>query len=125
MDMVLNLQISSLSKSSWRKGLYMMSFTRRKKFFHAWKLRLLIAQDVSKGMAFLHMQGFIHRDLKSQNVLLTQHYEARVCDFGLSSSERSTNHKNHVHDSWIFSLNILSIIITISFFSNCIFLLTK
>jgi serine/threonine protein kinase len=52
-----------------------------------WKLCLSIAEDVAKGMNFLHSQSppKIHRDLKSPNILLTNRkgkIVAKVGDFG-------------------------------------------
>ena len=49
-------------------------------------LRNQIAYDVAAGMAYLHGQNppVIHRDLKSLNVLLDNHNNAKVADFGLS-----------------------------------------
>lgn len=51
-----------------------------------WKKRLVIALDVARGMEYLHNlahQSFIHRDLKSSNILLGDDFRAKVSDFGL------------------------------------------
>ncbi|KAJ3078130.1 hypothetical protein HK102_004717 [Quaeritorhiza haematococci] len=50
----------------------------------SWKDRLIIARDIASGMAHLHRVGLIHRDLKSQNVLLDSNNRAKICDFGMS-----------------------------------------
>ncbi len=42
------------------------------------------AQDVARGMEFLHANGLIHRDLKSPNVLIDANGRCRIADFGLS-----------------------------------------
>jgi len=47
-------------------------------------LQYRLANDIVKGMAFLHHHCILHRDLKSDNILLTQNYEARLADFGLA-----------------------------------------
>ncbi|WOL15655.1 hypothetical protein Cni_G24436 [Canna indica] len=52
----------------------------------SWKRRLNIALDVARGMEYLHNlahECFIHRDLKSSNILLGDDYRAKVSDFGL------------------------------------------
>ena len=48
--------------------------------------QLNIAQDVSKGMHYLHSlpQPIIHRDLNSHNILLHEEGRAVVADFGES-----------------------------------------
>ncbi|OHS93148.1 hypothetical protein TRFO_40524 [Tritrichomonas foetus] len=46
--------------------------------------RTIIAIDIATGMAYMHEQCVIHRDLKSLNVLLDENKRAKVCDFGLS-----------------------------------------
>ncbi|XP_019197824.1 PREDICTED: receptor protein kinase TMK1-like isoform X2 [Ipomoea nil] len=52
----------------------------------AWSTRLIIALDVARAMEYLHSlthQSFIHRDLKSSNILLGNDFRAKVSDFGL------------------------------------------
>ncbi|KDP23101.1 hypothetical protein JCGZ_00527 [Jatropha curcas] len=52
----------------------------------SWTKRLIIALDVARGMEYLHSMAretFIHRDLKSANILLDDDFHAKVSDFGL------------------------------------------
>ncbi|MFS7928784.1 putative protein kinase RLK-Pelle-LRR-IX family [Helianthus anomalus] len=52
----------------------------------SWKRRLNIALDVASGMEYIHTlarQSFIHQDLKSSNILLSDDFRAKVSDFGL------------------------------------------
>ncbi|CAK7332009.1 unnamed protein product [Dovyalis caffra] len=52
----------------------------------SWTRRLSIALDVARGMEYLHnlaRETFIHRDLKSSNILLGNDFHAKVSDFGL------------------------------------------
>lgn len=48
--------------------------------------RIKIAKDTVAGMAWLHgaTPQIIHRDLKPQNLLVDEHWNVKVCDFGLS-----------------------------------------
>lgn len=50
-----------------------------------WGQARRMALDVAKGMAFLHAHNppVIHRDLKSLNLLVDDHGNVKVCDFGL------------------------------------------
>lgn len=43
-----------------------------------------IARQTAEGLAFLHSQRVVHRDLKSMNILLDAGQNAKICDFGLA-----------------------------------------
>ncbi|XP_031131051.1 leucine-rich repeat receptor-like serine/threonine-protein kinase BAM3 [Ipomoea triloba] len=52
-----------------------------------WETRLKIAIEAAKGLSYLHHDCsplIIHRDVKSNNILLDSDYEAHVADFGLA-----------------------------------------
>ncbi|KAF7154815.1 hypothetical protein RHSIM_Rhsim01G0260400 [Rhododendron simsii] len=52
-----------------------------------WVLRYNIAVGVAQGLAYLHHDchpAVLHRDVKSNNILLDANLEARIADFGLA-----------------------------------------
>ncbi|KAM0069063.1 putative protein kinase RLK-Pelle-SD-2b family [Helianthus debilis subsp. tardiflorus] len=53
----------------------------------SWKLRSHIAVSIAKGLAYLHEEcstQVIHCDIKPQNILLDDCYNAKISDFGLA-----------------------------------------
>ncbi|XWS75463.1 hypothetical protein CRYUN_Cryun01aG0090600 [Craigia yunnanensis] len=54
------------------------------------KLALKRALDVAKGMAYIHGLGFIHRDLKSDNLLIAADKSIKIADFGVARIEVQT-----------------------------------
>ncbi|XP_010253943.1 PREDICTED: probable receptor-like protein kinase At5g47070 [Nelumbo nucifera] len=52
-----------------------------------WAVRLRIAQDAARGLAYLHEEmdfQIIFRDFKSSNILLDEQWNAKLSDFGLA-----------------------------------------
>ncbi|MBL8174816.1 MAG: protein kinase [Bryobacterales bacterium] len=52
-----------------------------------------LAQQIAAGLAAAHQQGVVHRDIKSGNVMVDEHGNAIILDFGLAmhgSGERIT-----------------------------------
>lgn len=45
-----------------------------------------IAKQICKGLAAAHRLGVVHRDLKSQNIMVNKEDEVRIMDFGLARS---------------------------------------
>ena len=46
--------------------------------------KLSIIRDTCYGLEFLHSQNIIHRDLSSNNILLTKHLVAKISDLGMA-----------------------------------------
>ncbi|KAI3986393.1 hypothetical protein MKX01_002238 [Papaver californicum] len=54
------------------------------------KLAVKQALDVARGMAYVHGLGFIHRDLKSDNLLISADRSIKIADFGVARIEVQT-----------------------------------
>jgi len=50
----------------------------------SWELRLSIALDIALAIQHLHDNGVVHRDLKSDNLLVQNDFRVKLCDFGLA-----------------------------------------
>lgn len=52
-----------------------------------WEICRIILLDVAKAICFLAKIGVLHSDIKSPNVLLFTGMRAKLCDFGLATTE--------------------------------------
>ncbi|XP_057447008.1 LEAF RUST 10 DISEASE-RESISTANCE LOCUS RECEPTOR-LIKE PROTEIN KINASE-like 1.2 isoform X5 [Lotus japonicus] len=50
----------------------------------SWRIRMNIAVETASALKYLHASEIIHRDVKTNNILLDNHFRVKVADFGLS-----------------------------------------
>ncbi|XP_042501366.1 LEAF RUST 10 DISEASE-RESISTANCE LOCUS RECEPTOR-LIKE PROTEIN KINASE-like 1.1 [Macadamia integrifolia] len=48
-----------------------------------WPVRMSIAMETACALSYLHVSDIIHRDVKTSNILLDNHFHVKVADFGL------------------------------------------
>ncbi|OCF42389.1 CMGC/CDK protein kinase [Kwoniella heveanensis CBS 569] len=44
----------------------------------------LLMKQILEGMAYIHANNFIHRDIKTANILVDKHGQVKIADFGLA-----------------------------------------
>ncbi|GAB2298940.1 Serine/threonine-protein kinase ht1 [Dionaea muscipula] len=69
------------------QGTLRMYLNKKEPYSLSMETTLRLALDISRGMEYLHSQGVIHRDLKSNNLLLNDEMRVKVADFGTSCLE--------------------------------------
>ncbi|RHN75166.1 putative protein kinase RLK-Pelle-SD-2b family [Medicago truncatula] len=76
-------------------------------FLLDWDTRFSIALGTAKGLAYLHQEcdsKIVHCDMKPENVLLDDHFIAKVSDFGLAklmNREQKPCFYNTKRNSWL------------------------
>ena len=59
---------------------------------YSWSQRLTLAVESARALVYLHTlpKPIVHRDIKSSNVLVSDEYHAKLCDFGTGELVRDT-----------------------------------
>ncbi|KAL2321853.1 hypothetical protein Fmac_026232 [Flemingia macrophylla] len=60
---------------------------RRRKL--AFKVVIQLALDLARGLSYLHSQKIVHRDVKTENMLLDKTRTVKIADFGVARVEAS------------------------------------
>jgi len=60
------------------------------------RLKYKILIDILKGLTHLHDSHYVHCDIKLQNILIDENFNAKISDFGLANCLRAGNTKNTV-----------------------------
>lgn len=68
-----------------------------------------ILESVIEGLAYLHANKKIHRDIKAANILLNKEGVAKLADFGVSTESMYTNarHRSQVGSPYWMSPEVL------------------
>ena len=65
---------------------YLIKNRRRKLAF---KVVIQLALDLARGLSYLHSQKIVHRDVKTENMLLDKTRTVKIADFGVARVEAS------------------------------------
>ncbi|KAF9156217.1 hypothetical protein DFQ26_009437 [Actinomortierella ambigua] len=71
-------------------GSLAQAINRGELFSVDWSTKSRLASEIAQGLAFIHQEKVLHRDLKSANVFLTRHMEVKLADFGLAKVKSMT-----------------------------------
>ncbi|MGK0554620.1 Stk1 family PASTA domain-containing Ser/Thr kinase [Macrococcus capreoli] len=65
------------------------------------KEAVFFTKQILRGIEHAHQHRIIHRDIKPQNILMTQNKELKISDFGIARalSETAMTHTNHIMGS--------------------------
>ncbi|KAI4320462.1 hypothetical protein MLD38_033939 [Melastoma candidum] len=68
---------------------YLIKNRRRKLAF---KVVMQLALDLARGLGYLHSKKIVHRDVKTENMLLDKARTVKIADFGVARMEASNPH---------------------------------
>uniref|UniRef100_A0A0D3GHQ3 non-specific serine/threonine protein kinase n=1 Tax=Oryza barthii TaxID=65489 RepID=A0A0D3GHQ3_9ORYZ len=84
-------EIGQVSDVSWRHrflaGMYEMDLDEKDGRPLDWSTRHKIVSDIARGLCYLHKgckQRIVHLDIKPQNILLDDQFNAKISDFGVA-----------------------------------------
>ncbi|CAI9296321.1 unnamed protein product [Lactuca saligna] len=72
-----------------------------------WETRIKIAMGAAQGLAFLHANNVIHRDVKPSNILLDEEFNAKLSDLGVAKSG-PVNGESHITTRVVGTIGFLA-----------------
>ena len=64
--------------SEFLPGGNLRSYILNKKLKFSWRLRLSFAIDITRALTYMHLRNCMHRDLKGENLLITENDRIKV-----------------------------------------------
>lgn len=55
------------------------------------------------GLEHIHSKGYVHLDIKPENILITKHLEVKIADFGLASLITGEDGNGNFSSRWVGS----------------------
>ncbi|EFX69435.1 hypothetical protein DAPPUDRAFT_329047 [Daphnia pulex] len=89
--------------TSMCKGLTLYTHLHLRKDKFSMNKTVIIAQQISQGMGYLHARGIIHKDLKSKNIFL-ENGKVIITDFGLFSVSKLCKIHGEENDELPFTM---------------------
>lgn len=80
--------------TEYMNGGNLSSILKRTEVPISWKLRISIARDIMGAIAWLHSNDLIHRDIKTENILVNDDWHCVLADYGFARKFKQSEGKS-------------------------------